>query len=671
MSKLQKFCLLLLLVASCWACHDSGRYAGMRSEAEHQRYVALNDSMQHLRPGSLDMITREMEHAKDSLTWYDYYLMYGRHYLLSDTPDKLLPYAERTLLFVNSLDKQTPRTRGLKAMAISSKASYLYLLHQSVDSTIALYQESYQLLMQSDMKSSLPDMSANLGDAYVAKGLLADGSRWYRRALFLNDSLGLPASQTLSLYMGLARICTSLGDFEQAGQYYRATDMRIDEMKPNMQSYFLNNYGNYFYYKKDYPAALKMFRRLQAHLKQYGAENNFDMYLCKINLADVFLNLQQVDSARQYVKEAEHYFRQQGVDVGVYYAHTIRIGIALQEKDYAAVERILKEADGNDVADQDMKSIRSSYLNRYYAAIGNYHKAYKGLQANIQDKDSVNLSIKNMRSADILTRLTEDTIRLHHQIEMNRRQDIYNRNRNWGIFSLALAVIVILLFALWNNQQRKRYLQNHLDMMRLRMDNARQRISPHFVFNVLNSRIAGGTSQEDDQLLMMAQMIRANLDLTRKTIVSLKEELDFVSKYIELEKRLSKTDFEFSIITPNQEILEQTMLPSMLVQILVENAILHGLKEKEGDRRLTIKVESDETDVRIAVIDNGPGFDIRRYDSLRTRTGLNIIRSTVNIINQGSKKPKMHFDIENNDGCHAILTIAKDIKYNQLEIEYK
>ena len=50
-------------------------------------------------------------------------------------------------------------------------------------------------------------------------------------------------------------------------------------MKPNMQSYFLNNYGNYFYFKHDYANALSTFRRLQKHIKDSGAGDTYDMYV--------------------------------------------------------------------------------------------------------------------------------------------------------------------------------------------------------------------------------------------------------------------------------------------------------------------------------------------------------------------------------------------------------
>lgn len=658
--KLRLTCIIVTLTC-LMACQDNDGYPNKRTDKERQTYQALNDSMQHLSTKALTLIRQQMEEADDSLTWYDYYLMYGRHYLLTANHDSVVPYAERTLRFANR-QQQTPRTRGLAALANSTLASYHYLLHHESDTVIRLYHQAYQLMMESDIKESLPDMSANLGDAYVAQGNLAEGSRWYRRALYLNDSLALPQKQTLTLYMGLGRIYTTVGDFEQARSYYERTDRQFDEMKPNMQSYFLNNYGNYFYFRQQYPQALQTFRRLKAHLERHKAQDNFDMFLCKINMADVFLNLGQTDSASLYVDEAEQYFKEQQVNVGVYYAQTIRIGIALKEKRLKDVERILQEAQGTDVADHDMKAIRHRYLNQYYAAIGDYKKAYAGLRSHIMYTDSTAYRLKNMRSEDILTRLTEDTIRLHHQLALKEKEDYHQKERQWGITTLAMTIIIILLFILWGSQEHKRRLQTSLDIMMLRLQNARQRISPHFVFNVLNSEITKSNEDVSHHLSMLAQLIRTNLDLTHNNYITLAEELDFVSQYIDIERETLNGDFDFSIEAPERAVLESIMTPSMLVQILTENALLHGLKNKEGEKKLTIRVETDDQETRISVIDNGPGFDIRQYSSHRSRTGLNIIRTTVSAVNEENKKHKMRFDIHNDNGCHAILTIPKNIK---------
>ena len=501
----------------------------------------------------------------------------------------------------------------------------------------------------------------------MAKNDMPEASRWYRRALLLCDSLGLPKNRELTLYMGLGRIYTTLHDFEQAKYYYELTDQHFGEMKPNMQSYFLNNYGNYYYYHRDYTEALSTFRRLQAHLARYYDADYFDQYLCKINLADVFLNLHQTDSARHYVAEAERYFEQQGVDVGIFYAHTIRIGIALEEKQYKEIERILGEEGAISITDDGLLGIRNNYLNRYYAAIGDYKRAYAGIRHHQEKTDSAEYERTHMRSSEIMTRLSEDTIRLHHQIMMDQQEIRYGKIRlvSWIIFGLLL--LGILAFIAWFKHERQRYLKMNLDMLTLRMANARQRVSPHFVFNVLNSRITKADNAEADQLMMLARLIRANLDLTRKPFITLAEELDFTRQYVAIEQQTTGIHFDFNIEAPSEEILGQILIPSMLVQILVENAILHGLKNKEGDKRLHIQVDLGDQLVSICVSDNGPGFDIRQYNSERSRTGLNIIRTTVATVNHEHPKPKMRFDIHNDNGCHATLSIPTNLKYSTYE----
>jgi len=380
-------------------------------------------------------------------------------------------------------------------------------------------------------------------------------------------------------------------------------------------------------------------------------------------MADVFLNLGQTDSARIYLAEPERYFKEKNVDIGTYYAQTIRIGIALKEKRYAEVEQIIKEAKGYEVSDIDMKAIRNDYLNKYYAAIGNYQRAYNGLHDNLELSDSAEYLRRHMRSSDIMMRLTEDTIRLHNQLRLNEQQMQYAQSRTLFYIITALLIIIILLAVIYFIQQRKRLLQTRLDMLSQQLLNARQRISPHFIFNVLNARISEASQQESEQLVKLANLIRTNLDLTCKTFVTLSEELNFVRRFVELERTVSKIDYQFTIDTPDDPAVLEIRLPSMMIQILTENAILHGLKNLEGDKRLRIVVEDLGQEVRISVIDNGPGFDIRKYNSERARTGLNIIRSTISTVNQENKKPKMRFDIQNNHGCHSILTIAKDIKY--------
>ena len=662
MSYLLRLITLILTVVCVLSCQERDNYPGKRTPEERELFKALNDSMLNKQDEALSIIQQRMQQADDSLTWYDYYLMYGRHYMITETPDSALPYIEKTLRFV-AKQPPTPRTNGLAAIALNSKAAFRYLYYHPADSILQLYQRAYRLMMKSDMQDMLPDLSANIGDAYVQANDLPNAARWYRRAIYLNDSLALSTRQALTLYMGLGRIYTQLRDFNQARYYYEMTDKRIEELKPNMKSYFLNNYGNFFYYLKDYAQALKTFKRLKRHLENYHADKVFDMYLCKINLADVYLNLDSLDEAHSYVKEAEQFFKEKNVGLGIYYAQTIRIGIALKEKNYTEIERICREEQTPKVSDPDMKGIRNHYLNRYYAAVGDYRHAYDALQDNVSIRRELDESRRGMRSEDIMTRLSEDTIRLHHQLALKQQEISYTKSQLRLYAIIFVLVTIILLTVIGVYYQRKHYMQTRLDIMSLRMLNARQRISPHFAFNVINAHISKSDEKEANQLVMLTHLIRENLDLTKKTIVSLAEELEFVKTFIETGKKANDMAFDFTIEAPSQEKLQEINLPSMMIQILTENAILHGLKNKEGEKKLLIRVEDLSKEIRISVIDNGPGFDMRLYNSEQARTGLNIIRSTISAVNAENRKKKIYFNIHNDNGCHATITIKKGIKY--------
>jgi tetratricopeptide (TPR) repeat protein len=86
-------------------------------------------------------------------------------------------------------------------------------------------------------------------------------------------------------------VYTYLRDFDTALYYYTRTDRRINDLRPNMRIYFLNNFGNFYFFKQDYKMALKQFRRVVKTLHEYGMDNSLDMKICRVNMADVFQNL--------------------------------------------------------------------------------------------------------------------------------------------------------------------------------------------------------------------------------------------------------------------------------------------------------------------------------------------------------------------------------------------
>lgn len=150
--------------------------------------------------------------------------------------------------------------------------------------------------------------------------------------------------------------------------------------------------------------------------------------------------------------------------------------------------------------------------------------------------------------------------------------------------------------------------------------------------------------------------------------MSLKEELGFVDYYISVERSCIGDDFEFSIEAPAEDVLQNIMVPSMFIQILVENAIKHGLKRRAGHKSLKVCVTVDKSRCNITVTDNGAGFDIRHSDPNSTGTGLKVIRSSINVINRDNKR-KIRLGIRNITGgdgkvagCEVSLSLPLGLK---------
>lgn len=611
------------------------------------------------------------------MEYYEYLLRLANFYWLSDRPERADTLINRIINFANRQDNgyyaqhniySTPRLNTMMASALSCKAARNHNFHRDPGKTLQFYKESYRLYQHSDNEKELPFVCANIADAYIQLNDIPNAARCYRRALFLVDSLKQPEHSNITLYMGLAQIYLTLNDFETAKHYYDETERFFDLMLPPMQAYYVNNLGNYYYFRKDYHKALDTFLRLKRVIIKNGMQNNFDMYLCKVNLADVYLNLNQTDSAQHYLDEVEPFFRKNGDPAGIYYCNTIRIGIATKRGDFNEVRRVANgDKDGEKDVQYSMVNIRNRYMRQFYEHTNNYRMAYETLKRDQSYTDSLEHNRSNMRSAEIMARFRADTLQLHHDLALEHKNAEIQRAHTMTTGAILTAVVLVLLLIMWYMYTRKKQLQNQVNIMNLKLNNVRNRISPHFMFNVLNNKIVNSGEKETSELMELARLIRTNLDMSSQPYMMLDKELEFVQQYIRVERYLLGDDFKFNIDVADDADIAKVKIPSMFLQILTENAIVHGLKGMEGEKRLRIYIARENNLTIISVEDNGPGFNARR--ALKKGTGLGIISQTIAVTNERNKQ-KMRFEISNREdsnnqiiGCKATLKIPDCITF--------
>lgn len=643
--------------------------------AQNGNLRRLDDSIAALAPSALQAIEKGMNEANDSTTYYEYMLRKALFYSLTEHPERADTLIDRVTAFVMHQDDGyyaingtclSPRLNSLMAGAKACQAARYMSNHRDPRRIVALNRETYNLLLNSNSKHNLPKTCANMADAYMLCNDLPNAAKWYRRALFLVDSLELPQKENITLYMGLAQIYVTLRNYYKAKFYNDQTEPHVKEMSPSMQAYYINNLGNFYYFQGDYKHALLTFLRMKKMLEQHGMVRTFDMYLCKINLADVYLNLGKLNDATAMLDDVEPYFRAQGDNTSIYYCNTIRFGIAVRAGRMQEAGRLMADKTDESLIPYTLVNIRNRYKRRYYELTGNYDKAYALLNRSIAYNDSIEHNLSNMRSAEIMSRFTTDTLQLHRDLAIEHKNAEIQSIKFTSTLAISIAVTSILLLILWYLYLRKRRFKIQLRMMNLKLDNIRNRISPHFMFNVLNNRIIKSDVKESNELTELAQLIRANLDMSSTLGVELQKELEFVQQYIRVESYLMGDDFHFNIdIAPDVD-ASSVRIPSMFIQILTENAIKHALRNKEGIKLLSITVRREQHNTVIRVTDNGPGFNPA---TLRRKTGMNIISQTIAVINVRNKD-KIRFAIRNiyspdgqqTKGCEATLKVPDGVK---------
>jgi LytS/YehU family sensor histidine kinase len=135
-----------------------------------------------------------------------------------------------------------------------------------------------------------------------------------------------------------------------------------------------------------------------------------------------------------------------------------------------------------------------------------------------------------------------------------------------------------------------------------------------------------------------AGLIRKVLQNSEKEEVSLAEELEMTEQYLNLEKL--RFDFEFEIRVERGIDINNTMVPSMLLQPFTENAVIHGLQNKPENRKLKIEVTRENAGIKIAIEDNGIGREAAKaIQKTKNGKGSKLMKERLEILQekQGEK----------------------------------
>ena len=198
--------------------------------------------------------------------------------------------------------------------------------------------------------------------------------------------------------------------------------------------------------------------------------------------------------------------------------------------------------------------------------------------------------------------------------------DEYWFKKWWFVLILIMVVIGVGIYFFMlrirvlekKNSEEKEKVRVLEEMRHSQLSALKAQMNPHFMFNALNSIqeiILMNNKREANMYLgKFADLMRITLDQSNKNAISLEDELKSLLLYLELEALRFETHFQYKIDVDEQVFTPDVLIPAMLIQPYVENAIKHGLLHKQGEKQLLIqfRLENEET-LLCMITDNGIG----------------------------------------------------------------
>jgi hypothetical protein len=196
---------------------------------------------------------------------------------------------------------------------------------------------------------------------------------------------------------------------------------------------------------------------------------------------------------------------------------------------------------------------------------------------------------------------------------------IYQKGWFLMICSIAFCLILIVIIEFYirklktKNKQKIAALKLENHLLSLEQKALQLQMNPHFIFNALNGIKALGNSDNKQELnkaiTQFSILLRSLLNNSRLEEISLKEEIETLENYVSLEQRMSSKKFEFSFEKNlNSMDAEEILIPPMLIQPFIENAIKHGVSKIASVGKISVLFKLKHRFLECTILDNGIGI---------------------------------------------------------------
>lgn len=220
---------------------------------------------------------------------------------------------------------------------------------------------------------------------------------------------------------------------------------------------------------------------------------------------------------------------------------------------------------------------------------------------------------------------------------------------------------------------KEQQLLNEQQVMEMKM--LASQINPHFLYNTLESirmqALTAGNKEVAGSVKLLGKSMRYVLENTGTSSITLQKELDYIETYLNIQKIRFRDRVNYSLVIEEGLSLEKYLILPLLLQPVIENAILHGLEQVENNGKIEVRVSlEDDEYLKIVIADNGCGMEQEELEKLRQKVKEQRIDTSSSIgLSNINRRIKlcygdlygMHIESEPDKGTEVTLTLP--VKY--------
>ncbi len=536
-------------------------------------------------------------------------------------------------------------------------------------------------------KPSVP-VEIALAQAYYNNKNYQESIRLYTKL----TEMELTAAQQITVKEGLGDAYVATGDYVTSITNYEEVEKKVTQLQKPSDAARLNTKIGNAYDQQGAPQAAALNYSKAAELS--NIEKTESAVRAKTKVADYYSRNKSYDAEIELRKSAIEDINLvapdsiSNDDVITVQKQNYKIGFALAaqnkyEESITFLEKSIEEA--RDKEDLIVEKNARRRLSEVYRDKGDIDKAKEAYEAY---KNIVDLSYsRKEQEISQATRFAKDITEKQNRIISLEKDRQLNESRYQlafqeqelveardtrqkviiGSLILVTALLLLTAFSMYRSSKKQQYANNLLALKSLR-----SQMNPHFIFNALNSVnsfIATNDERTANKYLSdFSILMRAVLENSEEDFIPLSSEIDLIKRYTMLEHFRFKDRFDYEIEVDEALDVSSFMIPPMLLQPYVENAVWHGMRYKEEKGMLRISFDQkDEDTAIITVSDDGVGRTHSK--ALKTENqkkqkskGMGNIKKRIAILNEmyGDRIAVTVSDVfDSGEGTKVTLTLKK------------